>query len=193
MMYQEAILYLGLNYPVTQDSIKKAYRRLAREYHPDAGGSEEHFKRLTQAYQVALQGPEYTASDTSRNCNNGNTKNYNGTYYSPRTYYDPVYSYIIYLAIAGIMLGALMIFDMYFGLRFMAQSLLNSINYFHVSIALIIGFVVISICRNPARLLIYGAFAIFIFFAFKELSPYYWQITDMFNQFSSALNLLNSL
>ncbi len=55
MQYQEAIHFLRLNCPVTQDSIKKAYRRLARQYHPDAGGTEEKFKQLQLAYEVAYE------------------------------------------------------------------------------------------------------------------------------------------
>ena len=88
MMYSEAIQFLNLNYPVTQDSIKKAYRKLARQYHPDAGGDAEQFKELTQAYEAAIKGPiyeyredTYTASDTSSNCNNCNARNYNDTYH----------------------------------------------------------------------------------------------------------------
>lgn len=34
------------------DDIKRAYRRKAREHHPDAGGDEETFKQVTHAYQV---------------------------------------------------------------------------------------------------------------------------------------------
>ncbi|MFU8839264.1 MAG: J domain-containing protein [Nitriliruptoraceae bacterium] len=34
------------------DQVKRAYRRKAREHHPDAGGDEEAFKAVTHAYQV---------------------------------------------------------------------------------------------------------------------------------------------
>ncbi len=196
MMYSEAIQFLNLDYPVTQDGIKQAYRRLARQYHPDAGGDAEQFKRLTQAYEAAIKGPvyedretTYSASDTSSNCNNYNTRNYNNTYYSQS--YEPFFSYIIYLAVAGIILGALMIFDMYFDIRFMVQDLLNSITYFHVAVALIVGFVVISIYRNPAKLLLYFALVIFAVIAWQELAPYYWQVVDMLNQFDIAINQIN--
>lgn len=46
---------LGLKNSATQDEIKRAYRRLAKEYHPDrAGGSaaEERFKQISEAYSV---------------------------------------------------------------------------------------------------------------------------------------------
>ena len=35
-----------------EDDLKRAYRRKAREHHPDAGGDEEVFKAVTHAYQV---------------------------------------------------------------------------------------------------------------------------------------------
>lgn len=66
MQYQDAIRFLNLSYPITQDSVKSAYRRLARIYHPDAGGNPEQFKKLSRAYQVALQGLEHEHKETCR-------------------------------------------------------------------------------------------------------------------------------
>ncbi|MTV26321.1 molecular chaperone DnaJ [Nitriliruptoraceae bacterium ZYF776] len=43
---------LGVDRDATPDQIKRAYRRAAREHHPDAGGDEETFKQVTHAYQV---------------------------------------------------------------------------------------------------------------------------------------------
>jgi molecular chaperone DnaJ len=44
---------LGVTKAATEDEIKKAYRKLAHQYHPDkAGGSEEKFKEINEAYQV---------------------------------------------------------------------------------------------------------------------------------------------
>lgn len=54
-----ADLYDLLEVPrdASQDDIKKAYRRRARELHPDAGGDAERFKAVQAAYQV-LGDPE---------------------------------------------------------------------------------------------------------------------------------------
>lgn len=47
---------LGLKKTATQDEIKKAYRKLARKYHPDANPddpkAEEKFKEVSSAYEV---------------------------------------------------------------------------------------------------------------------------------------------
>ena len=43
---------LGVSKNATADEIKKAFRKLARENHPDAGGNEEKFKEINEAYEV---------------------------------------------------------------------------------------------------------------------------------------------
>lgn len=45
---------LGVEKGASQDEIKKAYRRLAHQYHPDKGkgGDEQKFKEVNEAYQV---------------------------------------------------------------------------------------------------------------------------------------------
>jgi molecular chaperone DnaJ len=52
---------LGVPRDAASSDIKKSYRRLAREHHPDANpgdnGAEERFKELTEAYEV-LSNPE---------------------------------------------------------------------------------------------------------------------------------------
>ena len=52
---------LGVSKGAPEAEIKKAYRRLARDHHPDVNahdpGAEERFKELTEAYEV-LSNPE---------------------------------------------------------------------------------------------------------------------------------------
>lgn len=44
---------LGVNKTASQDEIKRAFRRLAHEHHPDKGnGNAEKFKQVNEAYQV---------------------------------------------------------------------------------------------------------------------------------------------
>ena len=48
---------LGVSRDASEDEIKRAYRKLAKQYHPDvnkAPGAEEKFKEIQNAYQEAL-------------------------------------------------------------------------------------------------------------------------------------------
>lgn len=44
----------GLERGATAETIKAAYRRLAKEHHPDHGGNVDEFKRLQEAYEMAM-------------------------------------------------------------------------------------------------------------------------------------------
>lgn len=45
---------LGLSKDASPDEIKKAYRKLAREHHPDKGGDAEKFKKVQEAYETLI-------------------------------------------------------------------------------------------------------------------------------------------
>ena len=52
---------LGVEKQASQDDLRRAYRKLARKYHPDANpddpDAESRFKEIQQAYEV-LSNPE---------------------------------------------------------------------------------------------------------------------------------------
>ena len=43
---------LGISKSASDDDVKRAYRKLAAEHHPDRGGNAEQFKEINEAYQV---------------------------------------------------------------------------------------------------------------------------------------------
>src|SRR5687768_8077648 len=60
-MAQDLYSTLGVSKASTPEEIKKAYRRLAHEHHPDKGkGDPEKFKQINEAYQV-LSDPDKRA------------------------------------------------------------------------------------------------------------------------------------
>ena len=54
---------LGLAKGTTADEIKRAYRKLAHEHHPDKGGNQEKFKEINEAYQVLGDAQKRTQYD----------------------------------------------------------------------------------------------------------------------------------
>ena len=64
MEYKDYYKIMGLSKTATKDEIKRAYKKLARKYHPDVSKekhAEEKFKELGEAYEV-LKDPEKRAA-----------------------------------------------------------------------------------------------------------------------------------
>ncbi|MGA3247835.1 MAG: DnaJ C-terminal domain-containing protein [Paraburkholderia sp.] len=64
MKYKDYYATLGLERSATEDDIRRAYRKLARKYHPDVtkeADGEERFKEVGEAYEV-LKDPEKRAA-----------------------------------------------------------------------------------------------------------------------------------
>ena len=80
MSKQDYYSVLGVNRNSDQATIKKAYRKLAKEKHPDSGGNEEEFKEINEAYetlgdeQKKLNYDTYGHSKPNQNNFNANMK-----------------------------------------------------------------------------------------------------------------------
>jgi len=59
MKYKDYYATLGVDRGASEEEIKKAYRKLARKYHPDVSkepNAEERFKEVAEAYETLKAG-----------------------------------------------------------------------------------------------------------------------------------------
>ncbi len=63
---------LGIQKEATKDDVKKAFRKLAHQFHPDKqGGNEQKFKEINEAYQILSDDRKRAEYDTYGNTFNG--------------------------------------------------------------------------------------------------------------------------
>jgi len=58
---------LGVSENATQDEIKKVYRKLSKIHHPDKGGDENEFKKISEAYDILGDEDKRRQYDNQRN------------------------------------------------------------------------------------------------------------------------------
>ena len=66
MEFKDYYKIMGIKREATQDEIKRAYRKLARKYHPDVSkeaDAEARFKEVGEAYEVLKDPEKRTAYD----------------------------------------------------------------------------------------------------------------------------------
>ncbi|MEI7478309.1 MAG: DnaJ domain-containing protein [bacterium] len=57
---------LGVTEEASEEEIKKAFRKLAMQHHPDKGGDQEKFKTINEAYQLLSDPQKKQQYDTVR-------------------------------------------------------------------------------------------------------------------------------
>ena len=74
---------LEIKYTATMDEIKKAYRRKALIHHPDKGGKEEDFKKISIAYETLVNPEKRDLYDRcGQNANNDTLSNMFGNMFT---------------------------------------------------------------------------------------------------------------
>src|SRR6478735_3712738 len=67
MQYKDYYATLGVSKTASQDDIRKAFRKLARQYHPDVAkdkkAAETKFKEINEAYEVLGDAEKRTKYD----------------------------------------------------------------------------------------------------------------------------------
>lgn len=67
---------LNVSRDATDNEIKKAYRTLAKQHHPDAGGDEAKFKEITEAYNILSDPDKRKIVDLGGDPNTSHTNDY---------------------------------------------------------------------------------------------------------------------
>lgn len=76
----EAYDVLGLSYEVTEEEIKKAYKNLAKKYHPDnfSNSNNDKIKEINEAYSILMNSKKFESSSEFSDDNSADFVNFYG-------------------------------------------------------------------------------------------------------------------
>lgn len=72
---------LGINKSASTEEIKIAYRKLAREHHPDKGGNKEQFQKIQEAYETLIDEDKRNEYDNPHSNINNFSTNFSFTHH----------------------------------------------------------------------------------------------------------------
>ena len=81
---------LGVSKSASSDELKRAYKKLAIQHHPDKGGDEEIFKKISNAYSILSDDKKKAEYDLG-----GRNVNQNGRGFSAEDFFSQFFVEII--------------------------------------------------------------------------------------------------
>lgn len=189
MDYNQAINYLNCQPGASISDIKKAYRDLAKKYHPDAGGTHEQFIQLQNARDAALRGNQ---GDTYYGFSQKYAQEKSETISNDHGFFIAVNAFV--WTLFAILSVLLLPWSAWFqNLYLWVQTITQGEIIFTAIAALIALKVMFDICRRPSQALVLILIIIAAYSFMPDIRSQYHLVTSTFAQFNDLVSQFNQL